>query len=181
MKYNLEKRLKEQIHNVDKITAKEQQSQNKIKQLKKQLADKCSECDSLQYRLKHYEEITSMMEPPGNLNPGVTSGAVPNPTDDDNTKQRSADMVGPGNSVSSVDNNTKIIQLQNMNRRLEDDLQQMRDSFARKDNSEHFRKIQDMFNKIQIENKNLRIYNQKCETKLESKQNLVNHLEEKVT
>lgn len=109
MKYNLEKRLKEQIHNVDKITAKEQQSQNKIKQLKKQLADKFSECDSLQYRLKHYEEITSMMDPPGNINPGaIASGAVPNPTDDE-TKQRSADMIAQGNSVSSVNDNTKII------------------------------------------------------------------------
>ena len=57
----------------------------------------------------------------------------------------------------------------------------MREAFAQKDNSEHFRKIQELFNKIQIENKNLRIYNQKCESKLESKQNLINHLEGKVT
>jgi len=35
----------------------------------------------------------------------------------------------------------------------------MKEAFAVKDNSEHFRKIQELFNKIQIENKNLRIYN----------------------
>jgi hypothetical protein len=34
-KFNLEKRLKEQVHNVDKITEKEKLSQNKIKQLQK--------------------------------------------------------------------------------------------------------------------------------------------------
>ena len=50
------------------------------------MADKNAECDSLQYRLKHFEEITSMMEPPTNapLSAGVTSsGAVPNPTEED--------------------------------------------------------------------------------------------------
>ena len=45
----------------------------------------------------------------------------------------------------------------------------MREAFAQKDNSDHYKKIQELFNKIQIENKNLRIYNQKCESKLESK------------
>ena len=57
----------------------------------------------------------------------------------------------------------------------------MKEAFAQKDNSDHFKKIQELFNKLQIENKNLRIYNQKCESKLESKQNLINHLESKVT
>ena len=38
-----------------------------------------------------------------------------------------------------------------------------------------------MFNKIQIENKNLRIYNQKCESKLDSRQTLIDHLEDKLS
>ena len=38
-----------------------------------------------------------------------------------------------------------------------------------------------MATEYKIENKNLRSYNQKCESKLESKQSLVNHLEDKVT
>jgi glutamine synthetase type III len=108
-----------------------------------------------------------MMDPPalsGAVNVAPGSGAVPNTADEEkNSKIDSASV-----SQSIIDN-PKIRDLQNLNKKLEEELQEMRESFNQKDNSEHFKKIQELFNKIQIENKNLRIYNQKCESKLESK------------
>ena len=87
VKFNLEKRLKEQIANVERITEKEKQAQNKIKQLQKQQNDKNAECDSLQYRLHHFEEINNMMDPPGHTRlsagAGTSGGAVPNPAEED--------------------------------------------------------------------------------------------------
>jgi len=55
------------------------------------LADKNSECDSLQYRLKHYEEITNMMDasPQGSAG-ALTGGAVPNPTEEDKIQVRAS-------------------------------------------------------------------------------------------
>jgi len=61
--------------------------------LQKQLADKNAECDSLQYRLHHFEEINTMMDPPGHLHlpggAGTSGGAVPNPTDEDKVSKPS--------------------------------------------------------------------------------------------
>ncbi len=42
-------------------------------------------------------------------------------------------------------------------------------------------RIQELFNKVQIENKQLRTTNKKLESKLEAKERLVTHLEAKVT
>ena len=71
--------------------------------------------------------------------------------------------------------------------RLEQELNTMRDLFSssthqQKDtNADHFVRIQELFNKIQLENKGLRQLNQKVESKLESKERLIDHLEDKVT
>lgn len=124
-----------------------------------------------------------MMEPPGQTVTApatVSGGAVPNPAEEDKHNRKSERAAQGGASATSSDI-SKIKDLQSINKRLEEELQQVREAAAEKDNSDHFRKIQELFNKIQIENKNLRIYNQKCESKLESKQNLVSHLEDKVT
>ena len=169
---------------VDQVSQKEQQAQAKIKALLKQLSDKSAECESLQYRLQHFEEINSMMGPP--TQNVVSAGAVPGgggptPAPHEEQASRGEHTLAHAGSTASAIEHPKIRDLQNSNKRLEEELQQMREAFAQKDNSEHFRKIQELFNKIQIENKNLRIYNQKCESKLESKQNLINHLEGKVT
>ena len=131
VKFNLEKRLKEQIANVERITEKEKQAQNKIKQLQKQLADKNAECDSLQYRLHHFEEINNMMDPPGVTHlsavAGPSGGAVPNPTDEDKpgkpSETQHAHAVG---SAASLEH-PKIRDLQTINKRLEEELQQMRE------------------------------------------------------
>jgi len=170
---------------VDKVKEADRKSRKKIVQLEKQLADKDAECVSLQYRLKHFEEITSMMEPPAHapLSAGVaSSGAVPNPTEEEKPARAAEKQlpVATGPSAAALDNQ-QVRELQSLNKKLEEELALMREALAQKDSSEHFHKIQELFNKIQIENKNLRIYNQKCESKLESKQNLVNHLEDKVT
>lgn len=45
------------------------------------------------------------------------------------------------------------------NRKLEEEIENLRISLKSKDDAGHLRKIQELFNKIQIENKNLRIYN----------------------
>ena len=50
-----------------------------------------------------------------------------------------------------------------------------------KDNVEHFVRIQELYNKVQIENKQLHGTNKKLESKLDAKERLVKHLEEKVT
>ena len=50
-----------------------------------------------------------------------------------------------------------------------------------KDNVEHFVRIQELFNKVQIENKQLHSTNKKLESKLDAKERLVKHLEDKVT
>ena len=49
------------------------------------------------------------------------------------------------------------------------------------DNVDHFVRIQELFNKVQIENKQLHGTNKKLESKLDAKERLVKHLEEKVT
>jgi hypothetical protein len=67
------------------------------------------------------------------------------------------------------ENNELVNDLQTVNKKLEEELEQMKETFSLRDNSDHFNKIQELFNKLQIENKNLRIYNQKCESKLSSK------------
>lgn len=87
VEYNLQRKIKEFAANIDKISEQEKQAQNKIRQLQKQLADKAAECDSLQYRLHHYEEINSMLDPPvqAPTQGGTVSGggAVPNMADED--------------------------------------------------------------------------------------------------
>jgi hypothetical protein len=55
-KFNLEKRLKEQLNNVDKLAENEKQLHSQINDLKHQLADKFAECESLEYRLNHLQE-----------------------------------------------------------------------------------------------------------------------------
>ena len=50
-----------------------------------------------------------------------------------------------------------------------------------KDNVDHFVRIQELFNKVQIENKQLKTTNKKLESKIEAKERLVTHLEAKVT
>ena len=122
-----------------------------------------------------------MMDPPGQaVSNGHGASVVNLPQSTEDGKSSENQMARLHQSAASLEN-PKFKDLQATNKRLEEELQQMKEAFAQKDNSEHFRKIQELFNKLQIENKNLRIYNQKCESKLESKQNLVNHLESKVT
>ena len=92
---------------------------------------------------------------------------MPNPADEDKLAKK-LDRAGQVMSSATSLDIKKINDLQSVNKKLEEELQQLREVAADKDNSEHFSKIQELFNKIQIENKNLRIYNQKCERKLES-------------
>jgi archaellum component FlaC len=47
-------------------------------------------------------------------------------------------------------------------------------------NIDHYVRIQELQNKVQIENKQLRVTNKKLESKIEAKDRLVKHLEEKV-
>ena len=55
-----------------------------------------AENESLEYRLKHYEEITGMIEPPnGAISQGTASGgAVPNPTDENDKLSKKLDRAG---------------------------------------------------------------------------------------
>jgi DNA-binding protein H-NS len=77
--------------------------------------------------------------------------------------------------------------LEGTNKRLEGELATMRDTLKAvqdlqfKDNVEHFVRIQELFNKVQIENKQLHSTNKKLESKLDAKERLVKHLEDKVT
>jgi len=141
------------------------------------MSDKNAECESLQYRLQHFQEINTMMDPSAAnsqnmLRQGTGGGAVPNPADDENTRAAKAsalDMkLNPMSSSASLEG-PKLRDLQMQNQRLEEEVESLREALAKEDHSNHFRKIQGLFNKIQIENKNLRIYNQKCESKLESR------------
>lgn len=63
---------------------------------------------------------------------------------------------------------------------MRDNLKKVQD-LQYKDNVEHFVRIQELFNKVQIENKQLHATNKKLESKLDAKERLVKHLEEKVT
>ena len=49
--------------------------------------------------------------------------------------------------------------LKEENKRLIEEVETLKASLVEKDDSAHLRKIQELFNKLQIENKNLRIYN----------------------
>ena len=109
---------------------------------------------------------------------------MPNPAEDE--KMRASKAAGmdskPSQSQTPGLNEGSILRdLQLQNQRLEEEVEGLRDALTKQDHSNHFRKIQGLFNKIQIENKNLRIYNQKCESKLESRQTLINHLEDKLS
>ena len=78
-----------------------------------------------------------MIDPPGlgrAVSRGGSSvgGAVPNTAEEDKTS-----TIAKSVTVE----NPKIKDLQNINKRLEDELQEMREAFTQKDNSEHFRKI----------------------------------------
>jgi phage-related protein len=80
-----------------------------------------------------------MMDPPGITGAVVTGpsiGAVPNTADEDNRSSHRLDTQG-GASMATLDN-PKIRDLQSINKRLEEELQDMRDAFTTKDNSEHF-------------------------------------------
>ena len=77
--------------------------------------------------------------------------------------------------------------LESTNKRLETEVNLLKDNLKKvqdlqfKDNVEHFVRIQELFNKVQIENKQLHATNKKLESKLDAKERLVKHLEEKVT
>ena len=167
VEYNLQRKIKEFAANIDKISEQEKQAQNKIRQLQKQLADKAAECDSLQYRLHHYEEINSMLDPPvqAPTQGGTVSGggAVPNMADEDqmssqqrielthetNTSQQQLIPVNSSHQFAVKQQYAKQVRdLNNHNKRLEDELTQLREAFSVKDNSEHFRKIQELYNKL---------------------------------
>lgn len=131
VKFNLEKRLKDQVAKVDKVQEMEKQAQNRIKNYQKQLADKCSECESLEYRLKHFQEINGMMDPPGlngavNVGAGSSGGAVPNLAEGD----KQSDRHVASNNVSLEIDNPKIRDLQSLNQKLEEELQEMREAFS---------------------------------------------------
>jgi chromosome segregation ATPase len=77
--------------------------------------------------------------------------------------------------------------LEQTNKRLESELGMLREALKQSQdakfssNIDHFTKIQDLFNKTQIENKELRSTNKKLESKLEAQQRLVTHLQGKIT
>ena len=68
VKFKLEQRLKEQLQNSEKIRKREHQANAKITQLQKLIADKNAECESLQYRLQHYQDIGAGRDSSGPLN-----------------------------------------------------------------------------------------------------------------
>ena len=96
-----------------------------------------------------------MMEPPQiNKSEGtVSGGAVPITADEDLNKK----ILDRNLTANSQIENAKLKDLQSINKKLEEELSQLREFATEKDNSDHFRKIQELFNNIQIENKNLRI------------------------
>jgi len=66
-----------------------------------------------------------------------------------------------------------------MNQRLSSELSRIKgikdEEFG--DGIDHFQKIQEMFNRLQVENKELRQHNSKLDSSLESKEKVVVHLE----
>lgn len=137
--------------------------------------DKSAECESLQYRLKHFEELAAMPPPSqrATLSAGVASGgAVPNPAEEIEVRagENEAQRATLSAESRAAADHSRIKELQAQAKRLGEELAQAREALAQKESAEHSHRIQDLFNKLQIENKNLRIYNQKCESKLESKQ-----------
>ena len=151
------------------------------------MADKKAECESLLYRLRHFEEHKERQEAGALATVGVAAstsgGAVPNLAEDKPIPTDEASKMSILKSLASAsfDQQQQLLaDLQATNKRLEEELAQTREALASKDQADHKHKIQDLFNKLQIENKNLRIYNQKCESKLTSKQSLIDHLEQKV-
>lgn len=102
------------------------------------IADKNSECESLNCRLKHYEDIQNMAEPPNS-----TVGAVPILIDDDkpprqNGQNQHSQSTG---SIAFYENQQKLRELEQANMRLEEQVQMMKDSVPNKDMSEHYKKI----------------------------------------
>lgn len=125
VKFNLEKRLKDQVGKVDQVSQKEQQAQAKIKALLKQLSDKSAECESLQYRLQHFEEINSMMDPPAHnvVSAGaVPGGGGPTPANEEPASRVENTLAHAGSTASAIEH-PKIRDLQNSNKRLEEELQ----------------------------------------------------------
>lgn len=96
-------------------------------------------------------------------------------------------------SLSSANNRSldqqseHVKHLEVANRKLETELILMKDALQKqqevqfKDNVDHFVRIQELFNKVQIENKQLHAKNKKLETLMSSHTYLVSHLEQKVT
>jgi hypothetical protein len=68
---------------------------------------------------------------------------VPNPAEE----EVESGKVMAASSVSPADQ-SRLADLMATNKKLEEELQMMQEALIQKDNSEHFRKIQELFNKI---------------------------------
>ena len=75
-------------------------------------------------------------------------GAVPNLNDDDNQRGKKNLNNSSHTSLMPQDNYQRLKDLEQANQRLEEQVQMMKDAVPDKDISEHYKKIQELFNKI---------------------------------
>ena len=114
------------------------------------------------------EDLSNMLEPPM-MQHSIVAGAQ-----DQNEGSEFNHIVQEGDKVRG---------LEQVNRRLETELQLMKQVLEKQqesqfnNNLDHFSKIQELFNKVQVENKGLKVNNKKIESQLESKERLIKHLE----
>ena len=168
-----------------------------IKNLNKRYDAKVAECESLLFRIRHMEDLTNMLDPPGTQSSiaNIKMAGEGSPFQDmqqnldsfvDATKIIQSPLSRASQALIAIDSE-KLRNLEATNMRLETELGLMSEALQKqqevqfKDNVEHFVRIQELFNKTQIENKQLRTTNKKLDSKIDAKERLVIHLEGKVT
>lgn len=144
-----------------------------MKSLQKRLEVKVAECESLVFRIKHMEEVSQMLEPPlgteGSLihmklpdgsfledKPPLTLSTPP-------AAVSNVELLVPSPKQSAniflVQESEKMKTLESTNKRLESELTLLREALKKqqetyfKENIEHFGRIQELYNKVQTENK----------------------------
>eukprot|EP00347_Sterkiella_histriomuscorum_P013376 403364949 len=180
---DIDRKYTEALQFIETQKKKNQDLTKQLKSLTQQFERKSEECESLNFRLKNIQDLESMLEPP-NINQSLANevNSQSDPADIDVSPTRHQNL-----QLNLNFQDEKLKGLEAMNKKLESELLIMKAAIQKdqeskfNDNVDHFVKIQELFNKVQIENKTLRIKNTKLESKLESKEKLISHLEKKVT
>ncbi|CDW76064.1 UNKNOWN [Stylonychia lemnae] len=174
---DIERKFQEAQSIIENQKRKNNEFKKQVSQLNQQLERKKEECESLVFRLKNIQDLENMLEPP-HLNQQVPFQQ----TNDINDFAQLASL----NQAYHL-NDDRLKGLEQVNKNLETELQIVKEALQNEqenkfsDNLDRIVKIQELFNKVQIENKQLRINNTKIESKLESKEKLISHLEKKIT